>query len=283
MSFYSQIMGSVKEDDIYIKNLNIENWYNPVKRARRFETTLKLCRNSDLYDGRSYLDPPENMTDEWYQKMMDKEYKKYNGMNQNDFLKELNLLADSKDTGDNMLFRAIIHAYYSKDLSDWPHKREGDIITEGIKKDDCVLLVDNHGQSKLDNFIRKMMKIPQSPQEIYILNNSQLYEVGLDGHDILDTYELHTSKKNVSELDVGAIIFSICSCPSIKNIDKYLKEILLIINTDTVHDIALKAPRFVLDPKIVFEAYPITLYGTIQYGGIIDGKTQNLKQICTPS
>ncbi len=274
MSFYSGIMDSVEKDDIRINNLEIKKLCNYVKDTIRIETTLGIRRNGESYVGQSYLDPPENMTDEWYQKMMDDRYEKYNGMNQGDFLEELNRLADSQDTGDNILFRAIIHAYYSKDLSDWPHKREGDIITEGIKEDDCVLLVDDHEWRKLDGFIEKMMT--KSPQEIYILRDSQLCEV------CLDTYKLIPRENGVSEVDFDTIIISICSCPSIKKIDEDLEKIFSSVNWDKAHDIALKAPRFVVDPAIVFEAYPITLYGTTQYNAIIDGKRQNIKQICTP-
>ncbi|MCK5698783.1 MAG: hypothetical protein KAH93_02975 [Candidatus Aenigmarchaeota archaeon] len=266
MSFYLGIMDSLKEDKIRVNGLGIEKWYNSIKDTDRIVATLDICRNDESYVGQSYLDPPENMTDEGYKKITDDEYEKYNGMNQGDFLKELNQLADSEDTGDNVLFRAIIHAYYSKDISDWPHKHEGNIITEGIEKDDCVLLVDNHGQRKLNGFIKQMME--KRPREIYILRDDQLYNV------CLDTYELLQSEDSVSEADFNTVIVDICSCHP-KNIDKYLEKIFSTVNTDNAHDIALKAPRFVVDPRIVFEAYPITLYGTSQY-------PKKTKVICTP-
>lgn len=265
MSFYTGIMESVEDYDIYIDNLEIKELYNHVKGTIRIETTLDIHRNGEPYKGRSYLEPPENMMPQWYENY-DIEKLQHN------LGEELNRLADSQYAEHNILFRAIAHAIYSRDLSEWPHKHEGDVITEGIRKNDCVLLADDHGQRKLDAFIQKMMG--KSPREIYILQNSRLSEVCLDTHELLPI------RDGSSEIDFDMMVIGICSCPSIKKIDEYLEEILSSVRHDNAHDIALKAPRFVVDPSIIFWAYPITLYGVKEYKGIGGGNT---KLICTPA
>ncbi len=263
MSFYTDIMESVKVDDISIDSLGIKELYNRVKDTVRIETMLDIRRNGEFYKGQSYLEPPENMMPLWYENY-DIEKLQHN------LWEELNRLAESQYAEDNILFRAIVHAIHSKDLSDWPHKHEGDIIIEGIKENDCVLLADDHGQRKRDGFIQKMMG--KSPHEIYILQNSQLSEV------CLDTYELLPIRDGASEIDFDMMVIGVCSCPSIKKIDEYLEEIFSSVRYDNAHDIALKAPRFVVDPRIIFQAYPITLYGVKEYKGIGGGNT---KLICT--
>jgi len=264
-------MESVEDYDIYIDNLEIRKLYNRIKGTTRIETTLGIRRNGGFYKGQSYLEPPENMMPHWYENY-DIEKLQHN------LGEELNRLGDSQDIEENILFRAIVHAIHSKDLSEWPHKREGDIITEGIIENDCVLLADDHRQRKLDGFIQKMME--KSPQEIYILQNSRLSEVCLDTHELSGTYKLLPVKDGASEIDFDMMVIGICSCPSIKKIDEYLEEIFSSVRHDNAHDIALKAPRLVVDPNIIFQAYPITLYGVKEYKGISGGNT---KQICTPA
>lgn len=258
MGFYESIMESIEANDISIKILNMEELKS--KNGKRIETTAEIWRNGEVYTGQSYLVSPDHLDLSGY--------KSYSIDSQNIY-HELERLADSEKIEDNFLFRAIVHAIYSKDLLEWPDKKEGD-IKDIINEGDCVLFADDHAQEKPINFIENMME--KNPKEIYVLQGGQLYEVSPNMHELLK------SERELSEIQPDVLYLSICSCLSIKEIDDYMEKISSGVNYENARDVVLKGRRVVLDPRIVFEAYPwITHYGVTEY----IGKGKGPKYICT--
>lgn len=268
MSIWSRIMESM--DDVYIDNIRITNLEHDINTIR-FETKIVVSANGTAYEGKSYMKHPGNAARPWPGKYLLEEL-------QYDLPNKLKTLADSEHIEDVLLSTALGSAIHSKNLSEWVYGSEGD-ITQLVKKDDCVLFIDNYGikglERSLDGFIQKMMA--GSPEEIYILQNCEMYEVSSQ------TGEMSVCDKKLSEIGPDTVLINNCFYSSVKQLDRDVTEIFNSIAPEKTREIALFGALIVIDPAIIFKEYDITAYGTSQYSELDSANPGKRKIICTPA
>ncbi len=268
MSIWSSIIKSLK--DIYIDDITITYLDHP-ENTIRFETKVEVSANGTAYKGKSYMKHPGNAARPWPGKSLLEEL-------QYDLPDKLKTLADSEHIEDILLSTAIGSAIYSRNLSEWLYGSEGD-ITQLVKKDDCVLFIDNYGikglERSLDGFIQKMMA--RSPEEMYILQNSRMYKVSLQ------TGEMSVRDKKLSEIGPDTVLINNCFYSSVKQLDRDVTEIFNSIAPEKTREIALFGALIVIDPAIIFKEYDITAYGASQYSELDSANPGKRKIICTPA
>ncbi len=257
-------------DDVYIDNIRITNLEHDINTIR-FETKVDISANGTAYKGQSYMKHPGKMPDSWPEKSLLMELQ-YN------LPDKLKTLADSEHIEDILLSTALGSAIHSKNLSEWLYGSEGD-ITQLVKKDDCVLFIDNYGikglERSLDGFIQKMMA--RSPEEMYILQNSRMYKVSLQ------TGEMGVYDEKLSEIGPDTVLINNCFYSSVKQLDRDVTEIFNSIAPEKTRKIALFGALIVIDPAIIFKEYDITAYGASQYSELDGANPGKRKIICTPA
>lgn len=268
MSIWSHIMESI--DNVYVDYIRIRDLDHP-DGTIRFETNVGVSANGTAYGGQSYMKHPGKMPNSWPEKNLLEEL-------QYDLRDKLETLADSEYIKDVLLSTAIVSAIHSRNLSLWRYRSEGD-ITQLVKEGDGVLFIDNYGikglERSLDGFIQKMMA--GSPEEVYILQNSKMYEVSSQ------TGEMSVCDEKLSDIGPDAVLINNCFYSSVKQLERDVTEIFSSIDPEKTRDIALFGALIVIDPAIIFNEYDITAYGTSQYSELDCANPGKRKIICTPA